>query len=180
MSRWQTTSSKIVYENPWIKVHEDTTITPDGKDGLYGWVESKSPAVFVVPVDDDGYTYIINQERYTRKKFSWESVAGRTDGEPYDVAAKRELLEETGVKAGKITVLTEIEIANGVTSFKGAICLAQDLQQTDSAIDAAEGISEVRKLPLTEVVDMIMRGEIVDSQTIAATFMAAEYLRGKS
>lgn len=84
------------------------------------------------------------------------------------------------VLASKITVLTEIEIANGVTSFKGAVCLAQGLRQTDSTIDAAEGISEVRKLPLTEVVDMIMHGEIVDSQTIAATFMAVEYLRGKS
>lgn len=70
---------------------------PDGKGGLYGWIESKSQSVFVVPVDDNGYTYIINQERYTRKKFSWEGVAGRTDGEPYDVAAKRELLEETGI-----------------------------------------------------------------------------------
>jgi 8-oxo-dGTP pyrophosphatase MutT (NUDIX family) len=180
VTRWQTTSSKVVYENPWIKVHEDTTITPDGKDGLYGWIESKSQSVFVVPIDDDGFTYIINQERYTRKKFSWEGIAGRTDGEPYDVAAKRELLEETGVRANKITVLTEIEIANGVTSFSGAICLARDLQETNEKIDAAEGISEVKKLPLTEVVNMIMRGEIVDSQTIAATFMAMEYLRGES
>lgn len=169
-----------MYENPWIKVHEDTTITPDGKPGLYGWVESKSPAVFVVPVDNEGFTYIINQERYTRKRFGWEGVAGRTDGETYDIAAKRELFEETGIKAAKVTILNEIEIANGTTSFSGAICLAQNLRETNSAIDAAEGISEVRKLPLIEVVSMIMRGEINDSQTIAATFMAVEYLRAKS
>ena len=153
---------------------------PDGNDGLYGWIESKSKSVFVVPVDTDGNTYIINQERYTRKKLAWEGVAGRTDGESYEIAAKRELLEETGIKAGKITVLSEIEIANGLTTFTGGICLAEDLQKTDSTIDESEGIHDVRKLPLTKVVEMIMNGEIVDTQTIAATFMAVEYLKEKS
>lgn len=180
MNRWQTTSSKIVYENPWIKVHEDKTIAPDGKDGLYGWIESKSKSVFVVPIDADGNTYIINQERYTRKKIAWEGVAGRTDDESYEIAARRELLEETGIKAGKITVLSEIETANGLTTFTGGVCIAEDLQKTDSTIDESEGIYDVRKLPLTEVIDMIMRKEIVDTQTIAAMFMAVEYLKGKS
>src|SRR6266542_5506246 len=96
---WQTKSSKIVYENPWMRVFEDQVIMPNGSDGMYGYVESKSDSVYVVPIDDEGYTYIVEQQRYTTKQLSWECVAGRNEGDDPETAAKRELLEETGIRA---------------------------------------------------------------------------------
>lgn len=72
MASWQTKSSKIVYENPYIVVHEDQVVKPDGTDGIYGYMDSKSHSITVVPVDDEGNTWIVQQERYTLKRTTWE------------------------------------------------------------------------------------------------------------
>lgn len=175
MSTWQTTSSKTVYENPWITVSEDTVITPAGKDGLYGVVSSKSDAVFVVPVDTEGNTYIIEQEHYTTREMAWQCVAGRTDGEATETAAKRELLEEAGLQAETITVLSSARTASGVTTFRTTICLAMNLSKDMSKFDAEE-IANVKKLPLASARDMIVSGEIANTESIAALLLAITYL----
>lgn len=176
MSTWQTTSSKIVYENPWIIVKEDTVVTPAGKDGLYGVVSSKSDAVFVVPVDDEGNTYIVQQEHYTTREMAWQCVAGRTDGEPAEIAAKRELLEEAGLRAGKITILSDARTASGVTTFRSTLCLAQNLTRDSSLFDSEE-IADVKKVPLAAIQDMILAGEIATTESIAALLLAIAHLK---
>lgn len=175
MAEWQTKTSRVAYENPWIIVHEDEVVTPDGKDGLYGVVSSKSDAVFVVPVDVDGYTYIVQQKPYTTRELAWGCVAGRTDGEPVEIAAKRELLEEAGIRAAKIAILSEARTSTGITTFRSTICLAENLTPDMTAFDSAE-IETVKKLPLTEAIDMITTGEIANTESIAALFLAREYL----
>jgi len=180
LNTWQTKSSKIVYENPWLFVREDAVVNPNGKDGLYGVVESKSDAVFVVPVDTEGNSYIVRQEHYTTREMAWQCVAGRTDGEAPETAAKRELLEEAGLRAKTITVLANARMASGITTFRGAICLASDLEIDTSFIDKDEGIAEVKKLPLTSIKKMIMAGEIVSTESIAAFLMTIAYLGEKS
>lgn len=176
MSQWQTKSSKTVYENPWISVREDEVIMPNGQAGLYGVVSSKSDAVFVIPVDEMGNTYIVQQEHYTTRELEWQVVAGRTDGESPTVAAKRELLEEAGIQANKITVLLDGRSATGITTFRSTICIAQGLSFDDSQFDASE-ISSVKKLPLQSAIDMVHTGEIVATESIAALFLAHEYLQ---
>lgn len=175
MADWQTKSSKVVYENPWIFVREDQIVRPDGTDGMYGVVESKSDGVFVIPIDEDGNTYIVRQEHYTTREMAWQCVAGRTDGEPAEIAAKRELLEEAGLRAGSIEVLLEARTATGTTTFKGTICIARELQPDTSQFDEEE-ISQIKKVSLQEVKEMIFRGEISATESIAAFLMAAAYL----
>lgn len=176
MSIWKTKSSKIVYENPWMIVREDEVVTPSGKDGLHGVVESKSAGVYVIPIDDEGYTYIIRQEHYTTREMAWQCVAGRNDGEPPEVAAKRELLEEAGLHADIITtLLAGARTASGMTTFKATICLAQGLTKDTSQFDANE-ISEVKRISLMEVKEMIMRGEITNTESIAAFLLVAAHL----
>jgi 8-oxo-dGDP phosphatase len=176
MSSWQTKSSRIVYENPWMVVHEDQVVMPNGKDGLYGYVGSKSDSVYVIPVDDEGNTYVVQQERYPNKNITWECVAGRTDNEDPVTAAKRELLEETGVLATTLTELSSIEIANGISTFKGTIYLATGLEKVSDQLDEEDGIIAAKKLPLVDVKRMIMDGEITCVQSIAAFLMAINYL----
>lgn len=176
MSMWQTKSSKIVYENPWIIVHEDEVVRPNGEDSVYGHVEARSNSVYIVPIDEQGNTYLIQQNRYTTKTKSWEVPAGATDGESYEQAARRELLEETGLQAGHIQILSEVQASASVTSFVGAVCIATKLEKVSDKLDEHEGILAVKKLPLQEAINMIMRKEIVNGPTIAALFMAKEYL----
>lgn len=176
MGSWQTKSSKIVYENPWLKVREDQIVRPNGQDGLYGVVESKSDAVFVVPIDDEGNVYIVQQEHYTTRELAWQCVAGRTDGEPPEVAAKRELLEEAGLEASEITVLSRARTASGVTTFKTAICLARHLTPNNNHIDEEEDITAIRKFPIADIKQMIFDGEIANTESIAALLLAFAYL----
>lgn len=179
MSLWKTKSSKIVYENPWLRVREDEVIMPNGKNGSYGVVESKSDAVYVVPVDKEGNTYLIQQEHYTTRELAWQCVAGRTDGEPAEIAAKRELLEEAGLRAESISILSKAKVATGMTTFRGTICLAHDLIEDTSVLDKGEGISEIKKVPLKRVKEMIFNGEITTTECIAAFLLAITYLKEK-
>jgi 8-oxo-dGTP pyrophosphatase MutT (NUDIX family) len=175
-SSWLTKSSKVVYENPWMVIHEDQVVQPNGKDGTYGVVSSKSDAVFVVPIDADGNTYIIRQEHYTTRQLDWQCVAGRTDGEMAEVAAKRELLEEAGLRAESITVLSSAKTAAGMTTFKSTLCLARNLQFDDSLLDKEEGITEIKKISLDTAKEMIFSGEIANTESIATLLLAITYL----
>lgn len=176
MKYWQTKSTEIKYENPWISVREDMLIRPDGSDGMYGVVSLKSPGALIVPIDDDGNTYLTRQERYTTGEERWEIPAGGIDGQSLEEAAKRELLEEAGICAGTITEISTIYVAVGFSDHKGIVCLATDLEQATDQLDTVDGILEARKFPLAEVKDMILRGEINDGVTIAAFFTVMAYL----
>ena len=180
MSSWQTKSSKIVYENPFIIVHEDQVVKPDGSDGIYGYIDSKSPSITIIPVDEEGNTWIVRQERYTLKRLTWESVAGRTDNQPIVHAAKRELLEETGLKAETIDIIGELHTANGLTTFATTLCIARGLTQVSHDLDQEDGIVQAKKLPLKEIPEMILSGEMTDTQSIAGFFMAIAYLENKN
>ena len=175
MSSWKTKSSKVVYENPWLFVREDEVVTPSGREGLYAVVESKSPSVFVVPIDQDGYTYIVRQEHYTTREMAWQCVAGRTDGEPAEVAAKRELLEEAGLRTGSVKLLSQARTATGTTTFQTTICIALDLEPDVSHFDKNE-ISEVKRVALSGAKEMILKGEIANTESIAAFLMAIAYI----
>lgn len=176
MTSWQTKSSKIVYENPWMVVHEDQVVMPNGKDGVYGYVESKSNSVIVVPIDDDNNTYIIQLQRYTKPNPTWETIAGRTDNESYEEAGARELFEEAGVRADTITLLSEVHMSSGMTKFKSGVCIATGLAKVSEDLDQADGIMTARKLPLFEVRDMILRGEITSGSTITAILLVIAHL----
>jgi 8-oxo-dGTP pyrophosphatase MutT (NUDIX family) len=176
MGTWTTKSSKVVYENPWLLVREDQVIHPNGQDGMYGVVESKSDAVFVVPIDSDGNVSIIQQEHYTTRELAWQCVAGRTDGERPEVAAKRELLEESGLEAGEITVLSAAHTASGMTTFRTTICLARQLTPNRNFIDEGEGIVKINAFPIHTIKEMIVKGEIANTESIAALLLAFTYL----
>lgn len=176
MGSWQTKSSKVVYENPWLLVREDQIIRPNGQNGMYGVVESKSDAVFVVPIDSEGNVYIVQQEHYTTRELAWQCVAGRTDGEPPEIAAKRELLEEAGLDADEITVLSRARTAAGMTTFKTTICLARQLTANANFIDEEEDINAIQKFPIATIKEMIFKGEIANTESIAALLLAFAYL----
>jgi ADP-ribose pyrophosphatase len=176
MSIWQTKSSKIVYENPWMVVKEDQIIMPNGKEGVYGYVSSTSNAVFVIPIDNDGNTYIVQQEHYPSRKVFWQFAAGRNDNELAEVAAKRELFEEMGIQAGHIILLGEISSSVGLSTFNNAYCLARDLTITDSPSDDGKGIITMKKVSFQEAKEMILAGEINTSESIALYFLATAHL----
>ena len=172
-NNWQTISSNTVYENPWISVAHRNVINPGGKPGIYGVVGFKNKAIGIVPLDENGFIYLVGQYRYTLGEYSWEIPEG---GGPLHedplAAAKRELQEETGLEAGNWRQIGRIHTSNSVTDEEGFIYLATVLKQGTPNPEESEDL-RIRKIPLAEAVNMVMRAEITDSISMTAILMVA-------
>jgi 8-oxo-dGTP pyrophosphatase MutT (NUDIX family) len=159
--------SKVVYSNPWIRVREDKVITPHGDAGIYGVVEAK-PAIGIVALTKDLKTYLVGQYRYTLNTYSWEiPEGGAEDNENLLEAAKRELLEETGLSANKWTELGEPYTSNCFTNERAYIFIAEDLSKGEARPDPTE-LLELKKLPFMETWQMVLDQEIKDSLAVTA------------
>jgi 8-oxo-dGTP pyrophosphatase MutT (NUDIX family) len=169
---WRTLSSRTAYANPWIRVREDEVTRPDGTPGTYGVVELR-PAVFVVPVTEADEVVLVDLFRYTVGRWSLEVPAGGTDGEEPAVAARRELLEETGLVADEWREIGRVDALNGVAAAPEHVFLARGLHPADGERQAEEGIRAVRRVPWPQVVGMVADGTIRDGETVAALMLAA-------
>jgi len=173
---WKTLSSQPIYNNPWISLREDQVINPSGGEGIYGVVTMKNMAIGIVPIDAEGYTYLVGQYRYTLNEYTWEIPEGGCPlgTDPLDTA-KRELKEETGFSATKWTTLSKIHTSNSVTDEVGYLYMAENLTSGESMPEETEQIS-VRKVHLKEAIDMVMRSEITDSMSSVALLMVGRLL----
>jgi 8-oxo-dGTP pyrophosphatase MutT (NUDIX family) len=170
---WKTKSSRCVYENPWIKVAHEEVITPSGTDGIYGVIHFKNTAIGVVPIDEDGNTWLVKQSRYTLDQYTWEiPEGGCPEGEEPLAAAQRELQEEVGVQARSWEKLMAMHLSNSVSDEFCIVYVARDLYAGVQQLDVTEDI-EVKKLPLREAIDMVKSGEITDAISVAALLRVA-------
>ena len=167
---WTTLSSKVVYENPWIEVTHRDVLTPGGSPGIYGHVHFKNLAIGIIPLDDENNTWLVGQYRYATGNYSWEipEGGGKLEVDPLETA-KRELLEETGLKAEKWTCIQKLHTSNSVTDEVGIIYLAQELTQHQAMPEETEQLI-IRKMPLDEVLKLVFSGEITDAISIIAIF----------
>ena len=172
---WEIRHSRTAYENPWIRVREDQVVRPDGADGLYGVVELRQPAVFVVALTDDDEVVLVTVDRHTTGP-SVEVPAGGTDGEDPLLAAQRELLEETGFSADDWTHVGSMQALNGVCEAPEHVFVARGLTRAEATGHHEEGISEVRTVPFPEVLAKVANGTITDGETVAALMYAALHL----
>jgi len=172
-NNWKTINKKITYENPWIRVEHRDVITPAGNPGIYGIVKFKNKAIGIVPVDEEGFIYLVGQYRYPLGAYSWEIPEG--GGPPAEdplETAQRELKEETGLTAERWQQIGRVHTSNSVTDEEGFIFLAQGLSPGDAQPEDTEELV-LRKMPLVEAVAMVMRSEITDSISICGILMAA-------
>jgi 8-oxo-dGTP pyrophosphatase MutT (NUDIX family) len=174
---WKILSSKLVYNNKWIHVTEYDVINPSGGKGIYGKVHFKNLAIGVVVLDESLNTYLVGQYRFTLGEYTWEIPEGGAplDEDPLE-AAKRELLEETGIIAAQWNKLLDIHLSNSVSDEYGHVYLARELQFGKAKPEETEDLT-VRKLPFEDAYQMVLRGEITDSLAVAGILRTKLFLQ---
>lgn len=176
-SDWQTIDKSIVYENPWIKVEHRDVINPAGNPGIYGTVHYKNLAIAILPLDEEGYTYLVGQYRYVLNRYSWEIPEGGCPaGENPLSAAKRELKEETGLEASIWTPILEMDLSNSVSDEVSISYLAKGIHKGLASPEETENL-EVKKIPFVDVVQMVLDGEIRDALTVATVLKASMMIK---
>jgi len=166
---WTIKNSTQIYDNPWITVTEHDVINPNGGDGIYGIVHFKNAAIGIIPYED-GHIWMVGQYRLPIDTYSWEIPEG---GGPLDedplAAAKRELLEETGLTAAHYEQICKFHLSNSVTDEWGGIYLATGLIHSQAMPEDTEDLT-VKKVQLDSVYADIEAGRITDSLTIMAVY----------
>ena len=133
--------------------------------------------VTILPVDRDGYCYMVRQYRYPMGRMMLEAPAGKLEyGEDPMVCAVRELSEETGFTADEYIDMGSCCTSPGFSSEVLHIYLARGLHQGKSHPDQDEFLN-MEKISLKQLNDMVMSGEIDDAKTIIAVLKAEKYLQ---
>lgn len=165
-----TVSSRIAYENRWLRLREDVIRRPDGSDGLYGVVE-RNDFVVVAALGEDRSVTLVEQFRYPVRRRMWELPMGmweeRPDATPAQVAAG-ELAEETGLLAGAMAEVGTLFQGAGYSNQRGHLFVATLLTQGATGREASEGDMVARRFALAEVEAMIADGRIACMVTVAA------------
>lgn len=174
--RWTTLSSREVYRNPWTHVREDLVRMPDGRTTIYG-VVTFGECVGILPIDEAGRVLLVRQYRYVQEATTWEMPTGGVKaGELLEDAARRELLEEAGLAASRLSYLTAFHTSKSVVRETAHLYLAEGLQPAVAeSRDETEFIGHGWR-PFPEVLEMVLRGEIMDSMTVIAVLLAARRL----
>ena len=167
---------ETIYEGMILHVEKWKVTCPNGHEAPREIVVHKGAAA-VVPVYEDGTTLLVRQHRVSVDRVTLEIPAGKLDSADEDPleCAVRELREETGLRAERMTLLTSMLTTPGFCTEKIGIYLAQGLTEGDMHLDEDEFLGVVR-MPLDEAIAMIMRGEIRDSKTICGLLLARDVI----
>jgi ADP-ribose pyrophosphatase len=174
--------SRLVHDGRIVHLSIDTVRFPDGSTGEIEMIRhSGASAVLPVLSDldaDDPQILLIRQYRYASGGFMLEVPAGRPDqpGEDWELCARRELQEETGLVAGALTYMTTIFTTPGFTDEQIRLYMATDCTRTqDAMLDHDEFIEPV-VLTMSDALRQIRDGEITDGKTICCVLYAAGFL----
>jgi ADP-ribose pyrophosphatase len=174
---WKTLSTREIYRNKWMRLREDIAEMPNGNTTIYGVCEF-GQCVAVLPFVDDDHVLMVRQYRYThRENHRWEMPSGGVHaGETPEQAAQRELMEEAGYRAGRLTWISTYYTTKSVTDEIGHLYIGQDLVAGELPSDETE-FFERAIMPFDDVLAFVKASEIRDSMTVIAVLHAA-LLRG--
>ena len=174
----QVLSSEMLYEGKVFGVRRDRVIEPHGIE-VTREIVTHSGSVVVLPVFEDGRILLIRQYRHVAGQPLWELVAGRKDeGESFAEGARRELEEETGYTAQKLTQIMDLFPSPGFVAENMVIFVAKGLKKGPAHPEDDEKITP-RVFTLREAQDWIRSRKIRDAKTVAGILYYATFLAKK-
>ena len=177
-ARVRVLSSEVIFKGRAITLKRDQVVEPSGIRATREWVDHPG-SVVVLPVFPDGRILLIRQYRYAAGQDLWELVAGHNEpNEDRVTGAQRELMEETGYTAKKITKLLDFYPSPGLLGEKMEVLLAEGLTKGKANPEEDEKIT-VRVVPLSTALEWIRTGKIHDAKTIAGILYYEAFIRGR-
>jgi 8-oxo-dGTP pyrophosphatase MutT (NUDIX family) len=156
-------------------LHADDVVWPDGTMTSYA-VFRQPEAALIVPLTEQGSIFIVRQWRHSWDTDAWEVPAGTVEeGEPLLATARRELVEEVGLEAGRWDSLGTAR-ATAVSTTRFHFFLARDLVKVARRPEIYEQDMIIRELPLEEALELAADGTIQHAASIAALFRAQRFL----
>lgn len=167
--------SRVLYQGRVVTLRLDTVRLPNGHITQREIVEHRG-AVAIVPLLDADTVLLIRQYRQAVGETLLEIPAGTLEpGEPPERCAMRELQEETGYRAGSLRRLFSQYLAPGYSQEVLHVYLAEQLTPAPQQTEVDEMVQLV-PTPLSQIVPMILKGEIKDAKTIAGLLMTLRVL----
>ena len=165
---WTRLTLETPFETPWLRIEASDVIAPTGNPAKYGVVRFRNRAIAVFALHDDGTVPLVGQMRFPLGRYSWEIPEGGApmDEDPAD-GARRELREETGLIADKLSIILEMDLSNSVTDEVAVCYLATGLSQAETEPDDTERF-EYARVPFSHLLKAVIKGQVRDSLTVAS------------
>ncbi len=165
-----------MYRGRVFSVRRDRVVEPGGIVATRDLVVHGG-SVVVLPVLPAGRILLIRQYRHAAGQFLWELVAGRIEpGEKPLVAARRELVEETGYTARRFTKMMDVFPTPGFVSERMLVYAAEGLRAGVARPESDERI-ESRPFSVREIESMMRSGKLRDAKSIAAILFYGRFVR---
>ena len=169
-------SRETVYSARAFKIERVGMTLPDGRETVYDLVAHPG-AVTIVPLDDESNVYFVRQYRLGAEQSLLELPAGtRIPDETPEACAGREIREETGMAAGKLTLVGDFYMAPGYSSEHMYVYLATQLSRAPLAQDDDEFIA-VETIPFEKVMEMVRQNQINDGKSLASLLLVEPYVK---
>lgn len=169
MNKYVRNKLELAYRAHIFDVYNDYLTLPDGRGVVYDLIKHR-PGACILPITEDGKVVLVRQYRNSIDEISYEVPAGLLDdGESPEIAAVRELEEETGYTCSCPVFITKTVLAIGTSDEQTSIYVGKAMKKGNSKPDEDEFLETV-ELEMKEVESMITRGDISDSKTLIAIF----------
>jgi ADP-ribose pyrophosphatase len=175
---WKRQSSRYLFESRWYRLRQDEVVLPDGEPITYTLVDHPGYAM-IVPVLADGRVILERIYRYTVQQTVLECPSGGLDGQAPEAAAARELEEETGWIAGRLSPLGTFYGSPGMSNERFHLFLARQLSETGRIARESTEQMELAIMPLERAYELVLEGGIIAGPTALAIMLARiELARG--
>ncbi len=173
---WRTRGSRYLYRSRWFNLRQDDLTLPNGDDITYTLIEHGGYVV-VVPILDDGRVVMERIYRHTVGATLLECPSGSLDGDDPIMAARRELEEETGYRAGSVTQIGSFFGSTGISNERFDVCVAEELSPDGTVERENTEQIEVELVELAVLETSARCGEIADGPSALALLLAAQRRR---